>query len=103
MNAGDAEVRGTTIEAIQQAVADMFGLPAEQLRQKSPRGVATGSFVDRRSWYLTDFGDRERRPFPRWVKWCGASMATTRANRPMAKKQHQETVCTAARVKINNS
>jgi hypothetical protein len=60
MNAGDAEVRGTTIEAIQQAVADMFGLPAEQLRQKSPRGVATGSFVDRRSWYLTDFGDRER-------------------------------------------
>ena len=45
MNAGDAEVRGTTIEAIQQAVADMFGLPAEQLRQKSPRGVATGSFV----------------------------------------------------------
>jgi hypothetical protein len=40
---------------------------------------------------------------PRWVKWCGASTATTRANRPTAKKQYQKTVCTAARVKINNS
>jgi chromosomal replication initiator protein len=41
MNAGDAEVRGTTIETIQQAVADMFGLPAEELKQKSPRAVVT--------------------------------------------------------------
>jgi hypothetical protein len=41
MNAGDREVRGTMIEAIQQAVADMFGLSAEKLKQKKARGVVT--------------------------------------------------------------
>lgn len=41
MNAGDAEVRRTTIEAIQRAVADLFGLPVEQLIRKSPRGAVT--------------------------------------------------------------
>jgi chromosomal replication initiator protein len=41
MNAGDAEVRGTTIEAIQQAVADMFGLSIEDLRtERRSRDVA---------------------------------------------------------------
>ena len=31
----------------------------------------------------------ERRPFPRWVKWCGTSAATTRANRPITSTQYQ--------------
>jgi hypothetical protein len=37
VNSGDAEVRKTTIEAIQRAVADMFGLSTEELNQKSKR------------------------------------------------------------------
>jgi chromosomal replication initiator protein len=41
MNAGDAEVRRTTIEAIQRIVGDRFGLSAEDLTQKSRRRVVT--------------------------------------------------------------
>lgn len=37
MNAGDKQVRGSTIEAIQLAVADLFGLSVEELRQSSTR------------------------------------------------------------------
>jgi chromosomal replication initiator protein len=39
MNAGDAEVRRTTIEAIQRVVAETFGLSVEELTQKSRRRV----------------------------------------------------------------
>ena len=39
MKAGDAEVRRTTIEAIQRVIADKFGLSAEELTQKSRRRV----------------------------------------------------------------
>jgi chromosomal replication initiator protein len=41
MKAGDAEVRRTTIEAIQRVIADKFGLSAEELTQKSRRRVVT--------------------------------------------------------------
>jgi chromosomal replication initiator protein len=41
MKAGDAEARRATIEAIQEAVADLFGLPVEELRRKSARGAVT--------------------------------------------------------------
>ena len=41
MSAGDTEVRRKTNEAIQRAVADMFGLSVEELIRKSPRGAVT--------------------------------------------------------------
>lgn len=39
MNAGNAEVRESTIKAIQEAVASLFGLSVEQLRQQSRQQV----------------------------------------------------------------
>jgi len=41
MNAGDKQVRGSTIEAIQRAVADLFGGSIEELNQKSTRWAVT--------------------------------------------------------------
>jgi chromosomal replication initiator protein len=41
MKAGDAEVRRTTMEAIQRAVADLFGLSVEDLMLKSTRRAVT--------------------------------------------------------------
>jgi chromosomal replication initiator protein len=37
MNAGDAQARKKTIEAIQRAVADLFGLSVEELIEESTR------------------------------------------------------------------
>jgi chromosomal replication initiator protein len=41
MKVGDAEVRRTTIEAIQRAVADLLGLSVEDLMLKSTRRAVT--------------------------------------------------------------
>jgi chromosomal replication initiator protein len=41
MDAGDPQVRRRTIEAIQRAVADLFDLSEEELRQKSTRRAVT--------------------------------------------------------------
>ena len=41
MNSGDVEVRRSKIEAIQRAVADLFGLSEEELRQMSTRRTVT--------------------------------------------------------------
>src|SRR6185312_10306007 len=32
----------------------------------------------------------KRRPFPRWVTWCGISTATTRARRAMGARRYQK-------------
>jgi chromosomal replication initiator protein len=41
MKAGDAQVRKSTIEAIQRSVADMFGVSVEELREENTRRVVT--------------------------------------------------------------
>jgi len=41
MNVGGKQVRESTIEAIQLAVAELFGLSVEELRQRSTRQVVT--------------------------------------------------------------
>jgi chromosomal replication initiator protein len=41
MNAGGEQIRGSRIEAIQRAVADLFGLSEEELRQNSTRRAVT--------------------------------------------------------------
>jgi chromosomal replication initiator protein len=37
MRSGDAQVRESTIKSIQEAVAHLFGLPAEELRDETTR------------------------------------------------------------------
>jgi chromosomal replication initiation ATPase DnaA len=41
MNPGDAQVRRNKIEAIQRAVAHLFGLSVEELHQRSTRRTVT--------------------------------------------------------------
>ena len=41
MNPGDVQVRRSKIEAIQRAVAHLFGMPVEELRQNSTQRAVT--------------------------------------------------------------
>jgi chromosomal replication initiator protein len=41
MNPGDVQVRRSKIKAIQRAVVHLFGMPVEELRQKSTRRAVT--------------------------------------------------------------